>query len=189
MRVVVITPPVPVVTAEEARRHLRLDDDEQDMLIEGYIAAATAHIDGPDGWLGRAIGEQTLVAHGDLFREDPVRLPYPPVVSIEKAEYQDAQGAWQTLDGDAYELRGDQLGSSWGTRWPTTRAYRGAAETVRVTYRAGYATVPPPVRVAILMMVADMYRNPGEAGGAATAQKAAISTPVAKLLAPFRVYS
>lgn len=189
MRVVVVMPSEPVVTVEEAKRHLRIDDDEQDELIEGYIAAATAHIDGPDGWLGRAIGEQTLVAHGDLFREDPVWLPYPPVVSIESIEYQDAHGVWQTLGADAYELRGDQLGSSWGSRWPATRGYRGAAETVRVTYRAGYATVPAPVRVAILMMVADMYRNPGEAGGAATAQKAAMSTPVEKLLVPFRVYS
>lgn len=189
MRVVVLTPPVPVVTAEEARRHLRLDDDEQDTLIEGYIAAATAHIDGPDGWLGRAIGEQTLEAGLDGFVYDPIRLPYPPLIKVESVRYEDATGVWRDLDPSKYETRDGQVGSAWGTSWPSTRRYRGPSRSVLIRYRAGYSAVPAPIRVAILMMVADMYRNPGEAGGTATAQKAAISTPVEKLLAPFRVYS
>ena len=56
MRVFVVTPPEPVVSIDEAKDHLRVDGDGEDALIEGLVAAATGHIDGPNGWLGRAIG-------------------------------------------------------------------------------------------------------------------------------------
>lgn len=66
MRVIVVEPPKPVVTWEEADQHLKLDGDtSQKSFVEGLIAAATAHIDGPDGWLGRALGVQTLEAQVD----------------------------------------------------------------------------------------------------------------------------
>ena len=82
MRVIVITPPAPVVTWEEADQHLRLDgDDEQREMVERLIAAATQHIDGPDGWLGRALGLQTLEARMCGFC-DLIRLSYQPIVDV-----------------------------------------------------------------------------------------------------------
>jgi hypothetical protein len=68
MRVVVITPPAPLVTWPDADKHLKLDGDETDRdYVQGLIAAATGHIDGPGGWLNRALGEQTLEARFDGF--------------------------------------------------------------------------------------------------------------------------
>lgn len=187
-RVLIVTPPAPLVTVAEAKDHLRVDSDEQDTLITGLIAAVSAHIDGPDGWLGRAIGAQELEAGLDSFCYDPIALPCPPVVEVVSVRYEDAAGVWQTLDAARYEVRDGQVGSAWGAAWPATRAYRGASRSVLIRYRAGYAAVPAPIKVAVLMMVADLYRNPGEAGDGSTGSKVAMATPVAALLGPYRVF-
>jgi hypothetical protein len=42
-----------VQAAPARRRH------DEDALIDIYLAAAVAHLDGEDGWLGRAIVAQT----------------------------------------------------------------------------------------------------------------------------------
>ena len=92
MRVIVITPPAPIVTWEEADQHLRLDgDDEQRDMVERLVKAATQHIDGPDGWLGRALGLQTLEARMGGFC-DLIRLPCQPIVDIVSVHYLDGTG-------------------------------------------------------------------------------------------------
>jgi uncharacterized phiE125 gp8 family phage protein len=46
------------VTRDEAKAHCRIDHDEEDALIDLYIAAAVAHLDGWKGVLGRCIMTQ-----------------------------------------------------------------------------------------------------------------------------------
>lgn len=71
MRVVVVSPPEPVISFEEAAEHLKLGGNQAERaLVEGMIAAATATIDGPDGWLGRSLGAQTLEARFDYATGD-----------------------------------------------------------------------------------------------------------------------
>lgn len=188
-RVIVTIPPERVVSLERAKQHLRVDGDDDDLLIGAYIDAATAHIDGPDGWLGRAIGVQTLEAGLDGFVYDPIDLPYPPTISIEKIVYDDINGIERVLDQSIYEFRDGVIGSAWGKSWPASRAYRGASRTVRITYQAGYAVVPAPIVVAILLMVGDLYRFRGTASDMnVTPTAIPMSTNVEALLQPFRVY-
>lgn len=187
-RVVVVTPPLAVLQLEEVKQHLKVDADDDDALIAGFIAAVTGHIDGPDGWLGRAIGIQTLEAGMDGFVYDPIRLSYPPFVDLVSIRYEDVTGAWQDLDPATYEVRDDEIGTAWGKSWPGTRAYRGASRSVRIRYRAGYEVLPAPIRVALLMMVDDLYRN---RGNVAVGTVGEIKMPMASsmLLQPFRVYA
>jgi uncharacterized phiE125 gp8 family phage protein len=187
-RVAVITAPAAVVTWAQADEHLKLDGDtSQQAYVEGLISAVTAHIDGPNGWLGRAIGVQTLEAVLDGFVYDPIALPCRPILDIVSISYQDGAGAWQVLEAAAYELRGDELGTAWGKSWPSTRAYRGAGDAVKIRYRAGYESPPMPIRIAILMMVDDLFRN---RGNVTTGTITEIPMPVASamLLQPYRVY-
>lgn len=154
MTVVVITPPDPLVSLDEAKAHLR-DPEGEDSLIEGYIAAASAWIDGPAGWLGRSIGEQTLELRTNVF-SGCARLPYGPVIDVTEVRYVDSAGVDRVLEASAYELVGWGLGLRHGQSWP---AVRGDAEGVRVLYQAGEAEVPPQVRQAILLLVAQWFRN------------------------------
>ena len=76
-----VTPPAePVVPLVDLRKHLRVDTDQDDVLITMYEKAAVAHLDGYRGLLGRAIREQVwAVTYGQA---GTYRLPLPDVVSV-----------------------------------------------------------------------------------------------------------
>jgi hypothetical protein len=189
MRVVVVTPPEPLVAWEAAAQHLKLDDDAADQAyVEGLIAAVAAHLDGPDAWLGRAIGVQTLEARFDLFTcASRVKLPFPPVIELVSIQYLDGQDVLQTADLGDFEVLGRELvsaGSSFAWEGGSLRR-----EAVRVRYQAGYETLPAPIKAAILLMVGDLYANRETtiAGGSVT--PVPMSLTVESLLAPYRVFA
>lgn len=167
----------------EADAHLRLDgDDTQQPYVESLIAAATAHLDGPNGILRRAVGLQTLELRTCGF-STRLTLPFGPVGEIVSVVYLDAAGDEQTAVTTAYTLTGDDLRLAYGQAWP---AVRGDAECVRIRYTAGWATaaVPAPIKSAVLLLVGHWYQN----RSAAKVGEAIVETPmgVDALLAPYR---
>jgi uncharacterized phiE125 gp8 family phage protein len=194
MRVLVITPPAPVVSLDEVKAHCRVDDSDEDALLEVFAAAATSHIDGPDGWLGRALGAQVLEARCDVACGGTIRLPFPPVIELVSVSYLDAAGVEQMADLADVELMGRDLVATGSWPWAGGSSRR---EAVRIRYRAGYpvddsgdsprSTLPASIRAAILLMTDDLYRNRGTVSpGTVTAVP--MSTTVENLLAPHRVY-
>jgi uncharacterized phiE125 gp8 family phage protein len=177
MRVVVVEAPAPVVTWEMAEQHLKLDgDDTQKDYVEGLIAAATGLLDGPEGWLGRAIGMQTLEAYLPTpLRHAVVQLPYRPIVDLVQVETQ-AGAAWEAMEPAAYSLDGIAV----SFRYRSTTLTAAAPGGLRIRYRAGYEDVPAPIRAAILMMTSELYRNRGSGEASFGAAE--------MLLSSFRVY-
>ena len=59
----------PIVPLGTLKQHLRLDDEDtsQDLVLDAMLDTATALIDGPEGWLGRALGEQVLELRAERF--------------------------------------------------------------------------------------------------------------------------
>ncbi|QEH81185.1 phage gp6-like head-tail connector protein [Sphingomonas sp. C8-2] len=159
MRVIVVTPPDPVVSYAEAvaRLRLRTNADEQED-VEAMIAAATAMFNGPGGWLGRAIGAQTLELRCDRFTDPSggaLRLPYRPIIALLNVKYLDRDGIEQSIPLNDCELIGDELVPAYGKAWPVTLPRR---EAVRVQYSAGDDVVDARIKAAILLAVGDMYR-------------------------------
>jgi uncharacterized phiE125 gp8 family phage protein len=187
MRVFVVTPPDPVVDWEAAEDHLKLDgDEERRVYVQGLIEAATAHLDGPDGWLGRSLGRQTLEARFDTYNGGcEMRLPYRPIVSVTSLTYLDSGRNAVTIDPDAYELMGADLAAIGSPAWHG--GYVGR-EALRVRYVAGYETLPAPIRHAILMMVADMFENP-QTATILQQYEVPMSVGVKSLLQPYQVYA
>lgn len=194
MTTVVIEPPDPLVSLELAKAHLVVQHNDDDTLISAYIAAASAHIDGPGGWLGRAIGVQTLEARFDSFPCDLIPLIYPQLIVIVSVKYDDDDGVEQTVDAANYSL--DPRGAliAYGEAWPSARCRAGS---VRVRYRSGYvenpeavelvAAVPAPITAAVLLMVGDLYANRETVGEGRSAIP--MSTTVEALLSPYRVWT
>ncbi|MES2494632.1 MAG: hypothetical protein V4618_00830 [Pseudomonadota bacterium] len=198
MRVIVISPPDPVVTWEAADAHLELSGDtDQQTKVLGMIAAATGHIDGPDGWLGRALGVQTLEARFDAWEVGQgLCLPCPPVISIESVTWRNAQRQWVTADPANYELIDRSVDFDGASPWDGGHYGR---ESIRVRYRAGYvedpeadplvAKLPAPIRAAILLMLGDLYMNRETVAVGVSAAKVPMSTTVEDLLGPYRMFS
>lgn len=183
MSVVVVTAPVPGISLSLVKADLRVDHDEDDTLIQAFIDAACAHIDGPQGWLGRSIWTQTLELRQNVFGSC-TRLPYGPVSEITSIKYVDGTGTEQTLAGSVYTLtNAGEIVLAHNQSWPNLR---GDAEGVRIRYVAGFSTLPKAILPAVLMMVADLYafRETAVVGTGSGAIQ--MSTTVENLLSSFR---
>jgi hypothetical protein len=81
MRVIVVEGPARAVLAVEAKATGVFGDDEEDNLVQLLLDIAQAQIDGWDGWLGRAVGLQTLeIKRPTDCVLDLGQLPLPPYV-------------------------------------------------------------------------------------------------------------
>jgi uncharacterized phiE125 gp8 family phage protein len=185
-----VTPPAGLpLSVLELREHLRLEGiDGQDVMVAAYLGAATAAIDGADGWLGRALLTQTWELRLDCFPwHGAIVVPLPPLQSVTSVEYTDTDGNDQVLAPSQYQVAGiggarpARIYPAFGERWPSTR---DQAEAVRVCFTAGYGDapghVPEPIRQAIQLMVAQSFEDREGTVG--------MSSAVESLLFPFRVW-
>lgn len=147
------------VTLAEAKAHCRVDSDDEDLLISALIDAATSHLDGWSGVLGRCIVSQTWRQDMGAFPVAEISLPFPDVTAVTIA-YTDTAGASQTLAGANYHLTADGISAvvrlAEGASWPDTAA---RPDAVRVTMTAGFSEVPAAIKVAILLHVGHLYEN------------------------------
>jgi uncharacterized phiE125 gp8 family phage protein len=160
-QVSVIVPPDPLLDLDLAKKQLKVEHTAEDDLIQAYIDAALAQLDGPGGWLGRAIAPQTLQLAVFDTTDAIIALPYPPIIEVESVTYDDLEGEAQDLDA-----------ADWLYRRGALQAVSGSFPEfgeLRVRYRAGYE---PPAeddqeepsaikrcRVAALMLVADYFHR------------------------------
>lgn len=141
------------VSVAEAKTHLRIDHSEDDVLIESMIEAATGHLDGPNGILGRGLITQVWSETFERFAPElPLRVG--PVSSISGVTYTDDDGQPQAAPGARLVTH---MGSAWavpavGEAWPSGR-------TVSVEYTVGSDTAPAPIKAAILLHVGALYEH------------------------------
>ena len=104
------------------------------------------------------------------------------MTAVASIKYIDSAGVEQTLAAPGYALLSEGVvGLSYSAAWPS---HRGDAEGVRVRYVAGFASLPPAILSAVLLMVGDLYKNretTGPDGG-----QIQMSTTVQNLLSPFK---
>jgi uncharacterized phiE125 gp8 family phage protein len=155
-------PAVLPVSRAECKLHLRVDGTDEDSLIDIYLAAAVAHLDGEDGWLGRAIVAQTWAQDFDAFAR-PLLLGLAPVTAISSVKYYDVDGVLQTVDAASYALINGADAPE--VRFDTDYSFpvvRTDKPVLTVTFVAGYGDdshVPAAIKAGILLMVGDMYQS------------------------------
>lgn len=132
MRASVVVPPDPILTPAD----IAGDHAADDAGVAAIIQAVTEEIDGPTGWLGRAIGPQTieLLLSGFCFGRN-LALPCPPVIGPVEISYLDADEVEQTVDAGSYRIIDNRIWFRPEFSFPTTFA---APDAVRISYVAGY---------------------------------------------------
>lgn len=164
-----ITPPVEEpLSADEAKRHCRVDVSEDDSYIEGLIAAARERCEVETD---RSFVTQTWRMTIDEFQPEML-LPRGPHRSVDLVEYYDQTNTLRTLAATTYEadLTADpaRIRLGYGQFWPLTYGQLwsltrwGKPGAVRVTFTAGYGTaaaVPAGIKHAVKMLVAHWYEN------------------------------
>ncbi|WP_173935142.1 head-tail connector protein [Chelativorans sp. Marseille-P2723] len=193
-RPVRITPPaIQLVTLAEAKLHLRVDHDDEDALISNLIQAATEHLDGWTGILGRCLVEQVWRQDHDRFARE-LAIPLGPVISVQTVTWRDPAGQLSTIPSGCYDLRTDEAGNAM-VRFDADYVFPEnlhESRAVGITFKAGYesnpgppatSTVPDPLKVAILLLVGHWYQN---REAVSTAGMASLPFAVEALIAPYR---
>jgi uncharacterized phiE125 gp8 family phage protein len=150
----------PVVTLEEAKAHLRIDGDQDDATLSGFLLAATQFVEVETR---TSLGTADFMLTLDAFpSERVIQLPRPPLVNVTLVQFQNADGSQQYLDSSEYLLdidsRPGRLALPPGKAWPATRA---AINAVRIHYTAGRepGDVPQILKLAVLMLTGHFFEN------------------------------
>lgn len=157
MQLSLVTPPSEQpVSLNEAKRQCAVLDDTHDLLLSGYIAAATEYA---EGYTGARFMTQTVRL---TFESFPKFLPIYPVQNIDSIIYDDENGNEQTMSSDDYysSLDGSLPRIASVNGWPTISDVKPGP--VRITVRVGFTSIPAQLKTAILVMVKEMYANRGE---------------------------
>ena len=182
MEVVVVEPlDSEVVPLDLVKQHLDVEHGDHDDRIQAAIDAAVSWLDGPKGWIGLALGPQTLRLDRTGFGPaEGFELPCGPVTDVTEISWRDSDGTVTLFDAGLYELveGTNRVRLTAGSSWPAS----GVA--VSVTYDAGYATgadLPAPIRSAILLQAEILYDRPDEK------RQAALEASRDNLLSPVRI--
>jgi uncharacterized phiE125 gp8 family phage protein len=166
-----------VVSLEDAKKHLRVDFNDDDELITALIKAATRSA---EKFLGRSLLDQTFDFFMDAFPSEKTwfELPVPPLIEVQKISYKDSSGDYVDMDQSSYEVddasQPARISLVSNGSWPSPLSVLNA---VRVTFRAGYLTqdspaqadVPADIIAAIKLQIGHLYEN---------RESVVISTPV-----------
>ncbi len=147
------------ITLTELKEHLRIEADvsDEDPLLDSYLSAAVQHV---QDVIGTYLSEVSLVATLSGF-STAIYLPYSPVSSVASITYFDADNQQQTLAASVYntEIGGretSKVSLAYGQQWPSTYP---RPDAVSISYTAGYAVAPMPIRQAVLMTAGHFYEN------------------------------
>lgn len=154
------------VSLVEAKRHCRIDHDDEDSDVLALVTAAREHC---EALCQRAFVTQTWRLELDRFPEqcqpwsDVIRLPRPRLQSVTSVQYVDVSGVLRTLSAGLYQVdvgrEPARLAPAYGQVWPATRDQMAA---VKVTYDAGFGgtdVTPKTIRQAILLLAGHWYEH------------------------------
>lgn len=163
---IVTAPTVEPLTLAEVKDHLRVEHSDEDSLIAIYIRAAREFA---ESFLGRALVTQTWKLTLDEFPAAEIKIPLPPLQSVDTVKYYDGSGVLQTVASTDYYV---DAASEPGwvvpvTVWPSTL---DAINAVEIQFIAGYlpgtdspidlaANIPFNIKAGLLLMIGNLYEN------------------------------
>jgi hypothetical protein len=198
------------ITLEEAKTFLRVNNDEDDALLDSLIIAARILCEESTR---RALITQQWRLWLDAFpgAEEPwwdgvregtvngvirrfIHLPRPPLISVDSVRIYDEDNQEEEFPAEATFVdtasEPGRLALRNGAAWPVPgRSYNG----VRVDFTAGYGAaedVPQALKQGMLAHVAHLYENRGDGQSLAGVKAEAYAPHVAlSLYQSFRVHS
>lgn len=167
-------PAVEPVTLTDVKTDLRIDHDNDDILLIGLIAAAR---EDAERLARRAFIQRTLELSLRAWPMDGmIRLPFPPAVNVASITYYDDANAAATMPAGDYIVVADTepalITLAKSAIWPT--ATLRSVYPIRVRYTAGYGAtadaVPERYKAIMRAMVAVRYENRDEMTASAERQ-------------------
>lgn len=187
-----------VVTLDEAKTHLNIASDADDVELQSTLDAAEAAI---ETYLGVTLTPTAVTEWHDGSRTQIVldKAPIVDVTSVTEYSGTTAQDLTaQPLDGSTFDGYGYEVDSVTGLLSRTSSGYVARfASRVKVVYQAGYATLPADLKQAVLELTRHLWETQrGRSAGRPvpgydeeyqpTGQGFAFPNRVMELLRPYR---
>lgn len=190
----VTAPAVEPLTLDEAKRHLRVDVDDENELINTLLVAAREWI---ESYTHRKLITQTWDDKRDAFpcSDEVIELPFPPVSSVTSITYVDTSGTSQTWTSSLYttdlpsgpQARRARIYPAYGEFYPSTR---GQMNAVTVRFVCGYgssgASVPSALIAAMKLLIGHWYVHRETVAVGTIAQQ--VPMGVAALAWPYKAF-
>lgn len=161
MLITITEPSSLAVTVKEAKDHLRVPGNSDDVYITGLLATAIKNVEHRTGF---KLMSQTMELQLDSFpNSKTIRLETGKVTAVSSIKYDDTDDAEQTWSTDNYWaiLNGKEGKVTYkDTVWPSTQL--GKPGSARIRFVAGWTDhhdVPDHFKVAIKLLVGSWYNN------------------------------
>jgi uncharacterized phiE125 gp8 family phage protein len=160
---IVESPSATPITVAEVKAQLRVEHNDDDMMIARLIEVAVAYVDAR-GVLGHAMMTQKWAQWMGPNPSQAVSLSIGPVQDVTAVKYYDVDGVLQTDTLTNYQNFGTGFNSTIGPKdgfsWPVAQ---NRPDAIRIEYRAGYGSVktdgPQGIRHAMMLLVGHWYDN------------------------------
>lgn len=163
LSVLVTAPTFQPITLEEFKNFARIDNDEEDQVVQMMIESATAYCQ-------EVTRRQFATATWDTKFDDfpsagEVLLPKSPLASVTHVKYWDADGAEQTFSSANYEVDAGSFMTPGlvslvqGASWPATRSTKVNRVTVRHVSGQSESAMDRRVKLAVSLMTSHMYEH------------------------------
>lgn len=169
-------PAVPMLTLDEAKRHLYLMHDQDDVYIAHLVEVASGYIEGPTGAGIPLAVSQWVLTMDNLPRCFDIDLC--PVRSIDSITVDG-----ETVSPDLYSVDLDSTPARVkGHYLPQCRSDVGR---VKVMFTAGYDVIPADLKHAALMLISHLYEN---REASSTTKLAEVPFAVSAILSRYRAF-
>lgn len=150
-----------VLTLAECKQHLRVETDEDDSLIDGYLAAAVRVV---EEYTNRCLLPRKIAQTFPCFPVDakPVDCAQNPLIAVESLKYKDSASAEVTVtESEMQVVKSQTIARIWPpvrTCWPQTD---GSQSAVTLTYTAGYPVgkIPSDILAAVRLILTELYER------------------------------
>lgn len=150
------------LTLDEVKQHLKVGDNEDAYLV-GLIKTARISL---ERYLNRALITQTHRVYYDRWHHE-MRIPFPPLQSVESVSYYDQQGEFQTLiENDFYWISDTtdpaRIVRKWDVVYPELQD--GRPDAVVIEFICGYGEpedVSEDLKAAMKLIITDYYEHRG----------------------------
>ena len=149
----IVAPTNEPLRLEDAKTFLHILESDEDTIISSMIVSAREFA---ENYTNRQFEIATFELITDCLYSGLI-IPKSPVTEISKIEYMDIDGVYQILSTDDYYSY-VEFGAA-KIEFNTIPSYKDDKRAVKITFIAGYETVPSSIVSYLKVLVSTMYEN------------------------------
>jgi uncharacterized phiE125 gp8 family phage protein len=175
------------VTVAEVKEFARIDGNEEDSILEAFIAAVVNNV---EAYLRKALITRTIKMIMDEWNSNEIELPMPPLISVTSVKTVDESDVETTYSSDNYYVVTESIPGRIIIKKSSTAPTNTERETAgyNIIFTAGYGNntnIPKQIKIAIMQWVTMIYEN--RAMGKNDIMHNEPPPDVRKMLQPFKV--